>query len=58
MKVAQHGPDTHRVRRGDVAEFAARREPPVAGVGYDGTLTGEKSFAVVTMLSTVRRSGS
>ena len=51
MKVARDGPDTYRVRRGDVAEFAARREPPVARVGYDCTLTVEKSISVVAMLS-------
>ena len=43
--------DAYRIRRGDVAEFAARREPPVARVGYDCTLTVEKSISVVALLS-------
>jgi len=40
-----------RIRRSDLAEFAANRKPPVARVGYDVTLTTEKSFGVVMMLA-------
>lgn len=40
-----------RIRRSDLAEFAANRKPPVARVGFDVTLTTEKSFGVVMMLA-------
>ena len=40
------------VRRADVADFAERRKVPVARVGFDVTLTVEKSIGIVTMLST------
>jgi conjugative relaxase-like TrwC/TraI family protein len=40
----------YRIRRDDLAAFAATREPPVARIGYDVTLTVEKSVAIVTML--------
>lgn len=39
------------IRRGDVADFAARRRPPVARVGFDVTLTCEKSLGVLAFLS-------
>jgi hypothetical protein len=52
VKVRGQRGDVYRVRRGDVAEFAARREPPVARVGFDCTLTVEKSISVVALLST------
>lgn len=48
-KSGPHG--SWRIRRGDLAEFAAARRPPVARVGFDVTVTVEKSFAVVTMLA-------
>ena len=41
---------SYRIRRDDLAAFAATREPPVARVGYDVTLTVEKSVAIATML--------
>jgi TrwC relaxase len=44
-----------RIRRGDLAEFAATRKPPIARVGYDLTLTTEKSFAVVMMFADSER---
>ena len=43
------------VRRADVADFAERRKMPVARVGFDVTLTVEKSIGIVTMLSTGSR---
>ena len=43
------------VRRADVADFAERRKVPVARVGFDVTLTVEKSIGIVTMLSTGNR---
>jgi conjugative relaxase-like TrwC/TraI family protein len=43
--------DGYQIRRADLAAFAANREPPVARVGYDVTLTVEKSVAIATMLS-------
>lgn len=39
------------IRRMDLADFAACRKPPVARVGYDLTLTVEKSFGIVMMLA-------
>ncbi len=44
-----------RIRREDLAAFAERRKPPVARVGFDLTLTVEKSIGLVTMLSTGER---
>ncbi len=41
-----------RIRRDDLTEFAARRRVPVARVGFDLTLTAEKSIGVLTMLTT------
>jgi conjugative relaxase-like TrwC/TraI family protein len=41
---------SYRIRRDDLAAFAATREPPVARIGYDVTLTVEKSVAIATML--------
>jgi conjugative relaxase-like TrwC/TraI family protein len=41
---------SYRIRREDLAAFAATREPPVARIGYDVTLTVEKSVAIATML--------
>ncbi len=47
------GPTSHlTVRRADVVAFAATRVPPVARVGYDVTLTCEKSIAIGMLLST------
>lgn len=46
------GRGSYRIRRGDLAAFAAARVPPVVRVGYDVTLTVEKSIGVLTMLST------
>lgn len=43
------------IRRADVADFAERRRVPVARVGFDVTLTVEKSIGIVTMLSTGER---
>lgn len=43
---------SYRMRRVDVADFAERRKPPVARVGFDLTLTVEKSIGLLTMLST------
>jgi len=39
------------IRRGDVADFAEQRRPPIARVGYDVTLTCEKSLGLLAMLS-------
>ena len=44
-----------RIRRGDLADFAESRRVPVARVGFDVTLTVEKSIGIVTMLSTGER---
>jgi len=44
--------DHYLVRRADVADFAERRKSPVARVGFDVTLTVEKSIGIITMLST------
>lgn len=41
----------YRIRRSDLAEFARTRKPPVARVGYDVTLTAEKSVGVVMLLA-------
>jgi conjugative relaxase-like TrwC/TraI family protein len=41
---------SYQIRRDDLAAFAATREPPVARIGYDVTLTVEKSVAIATML--------
>ncbi|MEO6571824.1 MAG: relaxase domain-containing protein, partial [Ilumatobacteraceae bacterium] len=41
-----------RIRRDDLADFAARRRVPVARVGFDLTLTAEKSIGVLTLLTT------
>ena len=41
---------SYRIRRDDLAAFVATREPPVARIGYDVTLTVEKSVAIATML--------
>ncbi len=41
-----------RIRRDDLADFAARRRVPVARVGFDLTLTAEKSIGLLTMLTT------
>ena len=54
-RVRERGKWVYRIRRGDVAEFAAHREPPVARVGFDVTLTVEKSISVVAMLSSGSR---
>lgn len=40
-----------RVTRAEVAAFADRRQRPVVRVGYDVTLSTEKSVAVLTLLS-------
>ncbi len=40
-----------RIRRDDLADFAERRKPPVARVGFDLTLTIEKSIGLIAMLS-------
>ncbi|MEP1126316.1 MAG: MobF family relaxase [Ilumatobacter sp.] len=40
------------IRRDDLADFAERRKPAIARVGFDLTLTAEKSIGVLTMLST------
>ena len=39
------------IRRHDLAEFAGQRKPPVARVGYDLTLTVEKSFGLLMLLA-------
>ena len=41
----------YRIRRADLADFAGRRKPPVARVGFDLTLTVEKSIGLIAMLS-------
>jgi conjugative relaxase-like TrwC/TraI family protein len=43
---------SYRIREDAVREFVARREAPVARVGFDLTLTCEKSVSVLAMLST------
>lgn len=50
LSARQDSRGQYRIRRQDLAEFAARRKPPVARVGYDLTLTVEKSFGIVMML--------
>jgi conjugative relaxase-like TrwC/TraI family protein len=40
------------IRRSDLAAFAERRKPAIARVGFDLTLTVEKSIGVLLMLST------
>ena len=45
------------IRRDEVAAFAARRARPVVRVGYDLTLSTEKSIAVVALLDQGGRSG-
>lgn len=40
------------VRRSDLVEFAERRRPPAVRVGYDLTLTTEKSLSVLALLAT------
>ena len=44
-----------RILRSDLAEFAQRRKPPVARVGFDVTLTVEKSIGLLATLSDGRR---
>ncbi len=39
------------IRRDDLAEFVRRRKPPVARVGFDLTLTCEKSLSVLALLA-------
>ena len=46
---------SYRIRREDAATFAEHRRVPVARVGFDLTLTAEKSIGIVTMLSTGTR---
>lgn len=41
----------YRVTRGELAAFVDRRRPPAVRVGYDLTLSTEKSVAVAAMLS-------
>lgn len=50
---ATRSPDggSWRIRRSDLAEFAAARKPPTARVGFDVTLTGEKSVGVLMLLT-------
>jgi len=43
--------DRIRITRNDLAGFAARRKPATARVGFDLTLTTEKSFGIAMMLS-------
>ena len=43
------------IRHQDLAAFAAHRRPPVARVGFDVTLTVEKSIAILTLLTTGER---
>jgi len=50
-RARERGKWVYRIRRDDLAEFAGNREPPVARVGYDCTLTVEKSISVVAMLA-------
>ena len=40
-----------KVRREDLAEFVARRNPPAVRVAFDAVLTAEKSVSLFTMLS-------
>ena len=40
------------IRRADLAAFAASRTPPIARVGFDVTLTVEKSIGILTLLTT------
>ena len=40
------------IRRDELVDFASRRKPPTARVGFDLTLTVEKSIGLLTMLST------
>ncbi|MGH9137047.1 MAG: MobF family relaxase [Acidimicrobiales bacterium] len=51
-RIHHRGKWSYRIRRGDVANFAAIRQPPVARVGYDCTLTVEKSVSILALLST------
>ena len=44
-----------RIRRGDLADFAEKRRVPVARVGFDLTLTAEKSISLLAMLTTGER---
>lgn len=39
------------IRRADLAEFAEKRQAPIARVGFDLTLTAEKSIGLLAMLS-------
>ena len=41
----------YEITRGEVAAFAGRRQRPVVRVGYDLTLSTEKSIAVLALLS-------
>ncbi len=43
--------DRIRITRRDLADFASRRKPATARVGFDLTLTTEKSFGIAMMLS-------
>lgn len=45
------GDGPYRIRRGDLAAFAQARKPPVARVGFDCTLTCEKSIGIAMLLS-------
>jgi conjugative relaxase-like TrwC/TraI family protein len=46
--------DSWLVKRGELAAFVARREPPAVRVGYDVTGTCEKSLSVLALLSEPR----
>jgi conjugative relaxase-like TrwC/TraI family protein len=49
--VAHRGPEGRwRIRRGDLTDFMERRAAPAVRVGYDLTLTTEKSLGVLALL--------
>ncbi|MGH9209052.1 MAG: MobF family relaxase [Acidimicrobiales bacterium] len=50
--VAHRGPDKRWfVKRSDLADFVRRRQPPAVRVGFDLTLTTEKSLSVLALLA-------
>jgi len=42
----------HRIARSDLADYAERRKPAIARVGFDVTITAEKSVGLLAMLTT------
>lgn len=51
LSSGRDGSGNYRIRRADLADFAGHRKPPVARVGFDLTLTVEKSIGLIAMLS-------